>query len=278
MNRQVKWLGQAPPVQRVQWLGAVPSACWSVTGFKPCVDASFKAAQTTCYAQKAYAEANPGSPQALIWQSQFGGNFGNCTSYYNEPGVNACVAKFCNKDQPATNYPWGVYSAQTKTLQDQLNQKLSTPNLPDAPYGYMPINADGKVGPATCGAAQAVWPEMEPTSCAGHSITKPTPKPAPGGGGGPVVPTAECSDTKPCPAGQACVNGKCEPTAPPTSSTKSSGSGLGLLLLGGAAAAGVLFLGPAIFGKGGIDKAMSGADRARAARLLENRRRRRKGY
>lgn len=88
--------------------------------------------------------------------------------------------------------------------------------------------------------------------------------------GTPVPPP--CSATNPCPAGQTCVNGTC---TSPTPTTKKSSSGLGLALLGGAAAAGVLFLGPAIFGKGGINKAMSRAD---ASRLQSNRRGRRGGY
>lgn len=84
--------------------------------------------------------------------------------------------------------------------------------------------------------------------------------------GTPVPPP--CSATNPCPAGQTCVNGTC--VSPPPPAAKKASSGLGLLLLGGAAAAGVLFLGPAIFGKGGINKAMARAD---AARLQSNRRR-----
>jgi hypothetical protein len=42
-------------------------------------------------------------------------------------------------------YPWGKYSAETKKLQDSTNATLKS-------YGYCPITADGKLGPATCGA------------------------------------------------------------------------------------------------------------------------------
>lgn len=285
MNRQVKWLGEAPvQARQVRWLGqpgtlgVVPAACWSVPGFSACSDASFKAAQTLCYKYKDAFDKGLGNADAAAWVDR-GSNFSTCTSYENTFGINACVDKFCKPQAPVGNHPWGVYTAETKALQDQLNVELAKPDPPYAPYGYMPINADGKLGPATCGAADAVYPEIKPGTCAGHSATPPTPKPAPGGGGGPVTPTPDCSDTKPCPAGQACVNGKCEPTAPPpSSSSKSSGSGIGLLILGGVAAAGVLFLGPAIFGKGGTNAAMAKADAARAARLLENRRGRRGGY
>lgn len=93
----------------------------------------------------------------------------------------------------------------------------------------------------------------------------------------PVKPTEPCSATNPCPAGQTCVNGVC---ITPAATTSKKSSGLGLLVLGGVAAAGALFLGPAIFGKGGASGAMGKADAARAARmrLLENRRGRKSGY
>ncbi len=49
----------------------------------------------------------------------------------------------------ASNFPYGMYSAQTKQIQDQLNQKLTT-------NGFCPLIADGKLGPATCGAAVVI--------------------------------------------------------------------------------------------------------------------------
>lgn len=46
----------------------------------------------------------------------------------------------------AEQYPYGLYSAQTKLRQDTINVFLIK-------HGLCPIIADGKLGPATCGAA-----------------------------------------------------------------------------------------------------------------------------
>lgn len=88
---------------------------------------------------------------------------------------------------------------------------------------------------------------------------------------GVTPPADECSATKPCLAGQECVSGKCvTTTTPPVSKpTPSKSSGYGLLLLGGAAAAGLLFLGPALFGKGGMGGAY-GRVKRQEEELLEN--------
>lgn len=75
------------------------------------------------------------------------------------------------------SYPWREYSADTKALQEATNEAL-------AAHGYKPITADGKLGPATCGAIREmctdVTPECSaPSTC--QSFTAPTPV---GSGGG----------------------------------------------------------------------------------------------
>lgn len=56
------------------------------------------------------------------------------------------------KASDAANFPFGKYSAQTKQLQDKLNHLL-------VKNGYCPLIADGKLGPATCGAA--IYPALQ---------------------------------------------------------------------------------------------------------------------
>lgn len=84
---------------------------------------------------------------------------------------------------PTEKYPWKVYSSETVALQTQLNEKLKA-------LGFCPIGTDGKLGPATCGAADAVWPQMKPKTCVSMTAPKkppcvaarapkPTPEPTP---------------------------------------------------------------------------------------------------
>lgn len=80
--------------------------------------------------------------------------------------------------------PWREYSAETARIQGLVNPKL-------AAGGYCTrVDTDGKLGPATCGALDAVWPEMVPgtckeftppkkTGCAGGSSPSPAPSPSP---------------------------------------------------------------------------------------------------
>lgn len=232
-------------------VGVGAGDCYGVPGYSDCTNKSFADAQKTCYAQQAAAQADPNGPAGLMWQSQFGGVLSNCNSYYNAPGIQACRDQFCPKDQPATTYPWGVVSTETKNLQEQLNTKLAQSDPPKAPNGYNPINDDGKLGPATCGAAQVVWPEMEPQQCAGHEVTLPTPKTTPGNQP-PPPPPKTCPDT-PCAADKDCVAGDCVDKCPSgqsrdangncvtTTSSAGGGSTWGLALLGAGAAAALFF-------------------------------------
>jgi LPXTG-motif cell wall-anchored protein len=76
------------------------------------------------------------------------------------------------------DYPWREKSAATKALQQIINNNLG-------PMGYLPLDADGVLGAATCGAAKFVVDKVSdtmvfvPDTC--QSFTPPTKK---GTGGG----------------------------------------------------------------------------------------------
>lgn len=75
-------------------------------------------------------------------------------------------------------YPWKEYSADTKALQEETNLALTK-------EGYATIEADGVLGPATCGAVQEVIGEA-PGTCQSFTepmkIARPTKRMSMGGG------------------------------------------------------------------------------------------------
>lgn len=81
----------------------------------------------------------------------------------------------------AGDYPWREFSQKTKELQEVTNQSLRK-------YGYAPIDADGMLGPATCGARKQLkehipgmtWPETCEDFTAPRKAAVPSPK-IPGG-------------------------------------------------------------------------------------------------
>ncbi len=93
--------------------------------------------------------------------------------------------------EDSANYPYGKYSAQTKQLQDKININLIA-------GGFCPIIADGKLGPATCGAAVIAGPAgltPMPSTC---QDIKTVTSAAKGCGTGPVAPSsASASIAKP---------------------------------------------------------------------------------
>ncbi len=89
------------------------------------------------------------------------------------------------------NFPYGQYSAQTMQMQNALNSKLIA-------NGFCPLIADGKLGPATCGAAQTIGglspgsAVLWPSTCQDFTA----PKLSSGGcGTGPSAPTPVKSPT-----------------------------------------------------------------------------------
>jgi hypothetical protein len=92
------------------------------------------------------------------------------------------------------NYPYGKYSAQTKQLQDKLNAELIKNAL-------CPIVADGKLGPASCGAATVIgWGIGAPPPSTCQDFKTPT-KQSAGCGTGPAAPSSTTAALAPLPGG-----------------------------------------------------------------------------
>ena len=91
------------------------------------------------------------------------------------------------------SYPWRSYSADTVALQKAMNEALKA-------HGYCPVDPDGKLGPATCGAVKAMLDltgqtdQSPPSTC--QSFTAPTKGPC-GGGSSPPVSPAQPAKTTP---------------------------------------------------------------------------------
>lgn len=141
------------------------------------------------------------------WQDMFRLAQGECAGGkhvgFGYPDYNACVEgrARANASQvciPACeaylrgsgDFPWGVYSEETCTVQDEINSILTNPNVARGQKAagdtYAPITRDCKMGPATCGAADFLGMGT-PTTCAGRPKTTPT-KTGTGGGGTPPPP------------------------------------------------------------------------------------------
>ena len=137
----------------------VPYQCWSQTGFKDCSDRNFAEAQQFCY--KLTKEQIEGPP--AYW-----GTVDECAKDTAARNIGSCLDNYCKAFVPAvaagTNYPWGVYSADTKTLQEATNQALKA-------AGYCLLTADGKLGAKTCGARKTLGLSV-PSTC--QSFTAPT--------------------------------------------------------------------------------------------------------
>ncbi len=100
-----------------------------------------------------------------IWPAQVGMSNGILSS--NSLGIVAGLGA-------DPSYPWREYSADTKALQQATNEALVA-------HGYAPLTADGKLGPSTCGAVQAMC-EYAGGDCAAPSTCQSfTPPGKPGG-------------------------------------------------------------------------------------------------
>jgi hypothetical protein len=156
--------------------GPVPSACWSVQAFKDCQARVFARAQTDCPKQ--------GYPNAAY--NSYDDCVKDLADTYVGPSAESitCVSQYCPGAVPtaagAGTYPWGTYSAATKTLQISTNEALKA-------AGYCPVTVDGKLGPATCGARKTLKdtgavPGMTwPNTC--QKFGTPSQPPCPGGAG-----------------------------------------------------------------------------------------------
>lgn len=84
------------------------------------------------------------------------------------------------------SYPWREYSADTKALQQATNEALVA-------HGYAPLTADGKLGPATCGAIRAMCEYVGP-GCEAPGTCQDFTPPVKAGGGGSLL--SKSSGTK----------------------------------------------------------------------------------
>jgi hypothetical protein len=132
--------------------GPVPSSCWSDQKFVDCQKRVFAQAQLDC--------PKTGYPNAVY------GSYDDCVAdlaaEYVGPSSQptTCVSQYCAAGGATTGsstYPWGVYSADTKALQEATNTALKA-------AGYCPLTVDGKLGPATCGARQTLGLSV-PSTC-----------------------------------------------------------------------------------------------------------------
>lgn len=120
-------------------LGATPWQCWNVQAFKDCHAVQWGNNQRAC---------TTGGVAARDWD----GNVDNCINALTDldDGLN-CVPKYCAEYNPPPRPVGKVLDAGTVVkLQNQLNADLRV-------HGFKTISADGKLGPATCGAAFYLW-------------------------------------------------------------------------------------------------------------------------
>jgi hypothetical protein len=112
----------------------IPWYCWDSDGFKGCHGECWRDARDACVASN---HAGYASAEACIEAKTL-----QCATSY-------CVPIYCAAAS-AEKYPWKAYSGHTANLQGHINEGLEQ-------VGYHPIQVDGKLGPATCGAANAVY-------------------------------------------------------------------------------------------------------------------------
>jgi lysozyme family protein len=162
---------------------------------------------------------------------------------------------------------WDTSDPAAAQVQGDINKALDA-------IDYNPIPVSGKLDAQTCGALRLLqkktgvnWLDAYGLNC--QSYIDPTPKVQPKQQPPPVVP--QCSDTNPCPTGQKCENGNCVPIPQTSGGGGSSGSGLGLFVLG----ASVIGLG-LLATRGQMSSAYGEGQRSK--RLQENARRRRRRY
>ncbi len=111
--------------------GEIPWQCWNIQAFKDCHAAQWSAAHTDCVQNAA----------------QYGMSVDDCTAAYSAANDGSiCVPQNCNQYAAIANQTSALDSGTVTKAQKQLNSDLSR-------NGYKTIAVDGKLGPATCGAA-----------------------------------------------------------------------------------------------------------------------------
>lgn len=126
-------------------LGAtIPSSCWDKPGFKDCNAQGWTQAEAVC--------RQSGNPTALAWD-KYDGDVDRCKQgEADDYAYFGCVLRLCPPPAPVHPTTQGGWTwmnttpnASVKTFQEHLNIALQSD-------GYKMITADGRLGPATCGA------------------------------------------------------------------------------------------------------------------------------
>lgn len=140
----------ARPQRAIRGLGAaalgatIPAKCWDTAGFKDCNAKGWDVAESKC--------RQSGQPTALANQ-KYGGSVDACKqAEADDYAYFGCALRLCppaTVPSPKTYNGWTWMSttanSEIKTFQDHVNQAITA-------QGYKPITADGRLGPATCGA------------------------------------------------------------------------------------------------------------------------------
>lgn len=126
-------------------LGAtVPGNCWDKPGFKTCNEQGWKLAQERCI-------------KGGLANREYGGDWAHCQEVEaSDYAYYGCALRICpppSAPRPTTSGGWtwkaSTANASIRTFQDHLNACLKR-------NGFQAIAADGKLGPASCGAFKTV--------------------------------------------------------------------------------------------------------------------------
>ena len=139
---------RARPRGPVMGLGAtVPSSCWDKPGFKECNAQGWVVAERKCIAEG-------------LANKEYGGDWEKCKSVVAaDYAYYGCALRICPPPPPVRPTSSGGWTWKNTTpnqsvlaFQQHLNTCLGR-------NGYKPITADGKLGPATCGAFKVIGGE-----------------------------------------------------------------------------------------------------------------------
>jgi hypothetical protein len=134
-----------PSMRGYAGLGAtVPANCWDKPGFKDCNAQAWKVAETRCITQG-------------LAEKSYGGDWVKCKEVQaNDYAYYGCALRICPPPvQPAPKtvggWTWASPTPNPGILafQNHINACLTR-------NGFKPIVADGRIGPATCGAFKTI--------------------------------------------------------------------------------------------------------------------------
>lgn len=115
--------------------GEVPWQCWGIPAFQTCHANNFAKNQQICTPAEA---------------AKYGWSVDDCINNYTAGDDAGCVSSNCQQYAAIANQTAALAAATVKQAQTQLNADLTK-------GGYKTIAVDGKLGPATCGAAAYLY-------------------------------------------------------------------------------------------------------------------------